>query len=85
MTAPSRTLRLADLIDALRTAAGADEGVDLDGEVLDVPFPDLGYDSLALLETAAEVQRRFGIVLADELVAEAGTPRRFLDLANNPT
>lgn len=53
-------------------------------DVLDVPFTDLGYDSLALLETAAVIEQRFGVPLSDEDVSGAQTPRQFLDLVNAP-
>ncbi|NUO42509.1 MAG: actinorhodin polyketide synthase, partial [Streptomyces sp.] len=41
-----------------------------------------GYDSLAILETAAAVGQRYGVELRDEDVAEAVTPRAFLLLVN---
>jgi len=75
-------LEITELVEILREGAGEAEGVDLDGSVLDVSFLDLGYDSIAMLETASLVQRRCGVVLSDDAVAEADTPRRFLALVN---
>lgn len=75
-------LTLEDLVAILRESAGEDEEVDLGGDIVDVPFTDLGYDSLALLETAGRVQRVHGIVLDDEALAVAETPRLFLDAVN---
>ncbi|MET9295639.1 acyl carrier protein [Streptomyces sp. NPDC003077] len=72
-----------ELMKVMRAAAGGDENVDLDGDVLDVPFADLGYDSLALLETAVRIERRHGLRLADDLVTTAKTPREFLGLVND--
>jgi act minimal PKS acyl carrier protein len=66
----------------LREGAGADEDVDLDGDILDVEFEDLGYDSLALLETEARIAREYGIKLDDGAVIGATTPRKLLDLIN---
>ncbi|MBQ0825061.1 acyl carrier protein [Streptomyces tagetis] len=71
-----------DLMSVMRAAAGQDENVDLDGDILDVPFADLGYDSLALLETAARLEREHGVRLTDDLVTTARTPRGFLALVN---
>lgn len=75
-------LGLTALITILRECAGEDEEVDLDGEVLDVEFQDLGYDSIALLETASRIQIAYGVVLADDVVVQARTPRELLDLVN---
>ncbi|MBV6695864.1 acyl carrier protein [Kitasatospora aureofaciens] len=72
---------LDDLIAVLKEAAGADEGVDLD-DILDVPFTDLGYDSLALFNTVNTIERDRGIALPDETVVEATTPRLLLDAVN---
>ncbi|MDQ3403033.1 MAG: acyl carrier protein [Actinomycetota bacterium] len=73
-------------IDALRRilqeGAGADETVNLDGDILDSRFEDLGYDSLALLETAARIEREYGITLEDELTTSAQTPRELLAVVN---
>ncbi|GAB2912261.1 MULTISPECIES: acyl carrier protein [unclassified Streptomyces] len=73
-------MTLHDLAGVLTECAGADEDVVLTPESMDVAFTDLGYDSLALLETAAAVQQRYGVTLSDEEVTGITTPREFLDL-----
>jgi act minimal PKS acyl carrier protein len=73
----------ADLNRMLREGAGVDEEVDLDGEVLDTPFDELGYDSLALLELCGRVHRELGIVIPDEAVVDMTTPRATLDIVNS--
>lgn len=75
-------IELKDLLDLLRECGGVDDSVNLDGDVLDVTFTDLGYDSLALLQTAGRVERDYGLTLDEEAVGEAQTPRGFLDLVN---
>ncbi|MDL5205390.1 acyl carrier protein [Streptomyces sp. ALI-76-A] len=75
-------LELTDLIALLRECAGEEEGVDLDGDVLDVPFADLGYDSLAVLQTTGRIERDFGVLLDEEAIDEAETPRAYLELVN---
>ncbi|MEU4469087.1 MULTISPECIES: acyl carrier protein [Streptomyces] len=75
-------LELTDLIALLRECAGEEEGVDLDGDVLDVPFADLGYDSLAVLQTTGRIERDWDVLLDEEAIDEADTPRAFLDLVN---
>ncbi|SED90322.1 act minimal PKS acyl carrier protein [Amycolatopsis lurida] len=76
-------LTIDDLRRILRDAAGEDESVDLDGEIAEVPFEELGYESLALLETTTRIEREFGIRLDDSTVAEARTPAALLALVND--
>jgi act minimal PKS acyl carrier protein len=78
----SREVTIEDLKRILRESAGADKNVDLDDEILDIDFDALGYDSLALLETAARITREYGVTLDDEAVTSARTPRRFLGVVN---
>ncbi|WP_131766946.1 acyl carrier protein [Candidatus Protofrankia californiensis] len=75
-------LTLDDLRTILREAAGEDESVDLAGDILDTAFTDLGYDSLALLEAAAVIDRNYGITLADDLFTGVETPRQLLAEVN---
>ncbi|MFF9149784.1 acyl carrier protein [Streptomyces sp. NPDC055051] len=73
---------LADLTRMLRESAGEEEGVDLDGDVIDTPFMELGYDSLALLQVIGQIQRDYGIEIPDDAVVDAETPRALLALVN---
>ncbi|WP_432128983.1 acyl carrier protein [Streptomyces sp. bgisy082] len=75
-------LDIADLTTLLRECAGEGEGVDLDGDVLDTLFVDLGYDSLAVLQTTGRIERDYGISLDEEAIDDAETPRQYLDLVN---
>jgi act minimal PKS acyl carrier protein len=75
-------LTVDDLKRILREVAGADETVDFDADILDTTFPDLGYDSLALLETGSRIQRDFAVALDDETVTSAQTPRALPDAVN---
>ncbi|MEB8337531.1 acyl carrier protein [Streptomyces endophyticus] len=81
MSASAFTLN--DLRTVLLEAAGTDENVDLAGDILDSDFEQLGYESLALLETAGRIERTHGISLDEEALAEASTPRRLIDLVNS--
>ena len=74
---------LDDLKQALRTAAGEDESVDLDGDILDTDFGDLGYDSLAIMETASLIERNFDVQLPDADVGMQYTPGKFIDFVNS--
>jgi act minimal PKS acyl carrier protein len=79
----TQEITLDDLRRVLRQGAGTEEGVDLDADVIDVEFEELGYDSLALLETAARLEREYGVRLEDEATMEAKTPRKLLELVND--
>jgi act minimal PKS acyl carrier protein len=75
-------MKLIDLTGLLRECAGAEDAVDLDGDILDTSFADLGYDSLALLEVASRIENRYQVTLDDELITEMDTPGKYLDLVN---
>lgn len=70
-----------DLMRIVREAAGDDGGA-LDGDVLDVPFCDLGYDSLAMFETIGRVAREWDVPLADDVVQPTLTPGELLAMVN---
>ncbi|MGY3520326.1 acyl carrier protein [Micromonospora sp. PTRAS2] len=73
-------LTIPMLLRILDEVAGADSRVDFDRDVTDVPFEELGYDSLALLEASARIRQETGIDLGDK-VALVATPRELLGLA----
>jgi act minimal PKS acyl carrier protein len=74
------TFTIADLRRIIVEAAGQSEEGTLDGDILEVTFEELGYDSIAMLETASRVEREMRVTLPDEMVTEATTPRKFIDL-----
>ncbi|MGW4220712.1 acyl carrier protein [Streptomyces bacillaris] len=73
---------LENLKRILREGAGADESVDFDGDILDTDFEELGYESLALLETCGRIEREYGITLDDSVVGDVRTPRRMVEVVN---
>jgi act minimal PKS acyl carrier protein len=76
-------LELDRLTELLHEYAGEGEGIDVDGDVLDTPFLDLGYDSLALLQVTGVIERDYDLMLDEEALDEAETPRQYLDLVNH--
>ena len=82
MSKPTQ-LTIDDLKKIMRECAGEDDAVSLDGDILDTSFLDLGYDSLALLETAALVKRQYGVTVSDEDLHGIDTPREFLAKVNS--
>ncbi|MEV5432617.1 acyl carrier protein [Streptomyces sp. NPDC052701] len=73
---------LDDLKRILLESAGADENVDLDGDILDRRWDELGYESLALLETGSRIEREYGITFDESAVTDADTPRALLEIVN---
>jgi len=72
-----------DLAELLCECGGEDEIPDLAGQVADVPFEDLGYDSLVLFNIVCRIERSRSIRLTDEAVAGALTPRGLLNVINS--
>lgn len=79
----NETFSIEDLRRILCESAGISEAGALDGDILDTEFDDLGYDSLALLETSGRIDREFGIQLPDSTVVESRTPRALLETVNS--
>jgi acyl carrier protein len=74
---------LKDLRRILESSAGAVEGVDWESPAtLDMPFEELGYDSLALLELAAKVQQEYRTRIPDEAIAVMVTPSAAIEYVN---
>lgn len=73
---------LGDLRRIMRGCAGADESVDLDGDIAQVPFADLGYDSLAVLETASRVEKEYGVSIPDDVAADLDRPAALIEYVN---
>ncbi|MFG3254476.1 acyl carrier protein [Streptomyces sp. NPDC048172] len=75
-------LRLAELTTIMRECLGEEEDTALEGDIADVDFGDLGFDSLAVLETVSRVERELKIKVPEEELAQAQTPAAFLKVVN---
>lgn len=77
-------MTIDDLRRILVTCAGeTDRG--LNGDILDVPFDELGYDSLALLEATARIEQDYGVQIPEDRIADLEVPRQVLELVNGST
>jgi act minimal PKS acyl carrier protein len=77
-----RQVSLEDVKQIMRTCAGEEESVDLDGDVGDVPLTDLGYDSLAVMETTSRLEQELGVSLQDNELGDATTINSLVSLVN---
>jgi act minimal PKS acyl carrier protein len=68
------TITMDELRTMMRECTGVDDDVDLNADIADISFADLGYDSLAVLELIGEVSRRYDIPVPDEAVSEMPSP-----------
>jgi act minimal PKS acyl carrier protein len=79
---PGKEFTLEDLKRILREGSGDAMEADLDADILDTEFDDLGYDSLALLETGGRIEREYGITLDEAALADAITPGALVGVVN---
>lgn len=77
----ANAITIERLKDLLRISAGEEDTSPLAGDISDVTFSELGYDSLALIETAALIKREYGVDITDD-VEETQTPHALLSLVN---
>ena len=73
-------------LDVLRRilleGAGADDEAAITGDISQKSFEDLGYDSLAALETGARIGREYGVELEDSTILDAETLAELVDSVN---
>lgn len=77
-----REFTLDDLKRILRASGGEPDVTSLDGDIGDVTFGDLGYDSLAVLELASRVEDEYAVVVPDSAVQELPTPGAVIAFVN---
>ncbi|MFG2007171.1 acyl carrier protein [Spirillospora sp. NPDC048911] len=78
----SSEFTIKDLRHILHEAAGESDGAGVEAGTMDVDFVQLGYDSVALLETGNWIERRFGILLDEETLFDSVTPRALIEAVN---
>ncbi|AVH94695.1 MULTISPECIES: acyl carrier protein [Streptomyces] len=78
----AKELTAERLFGILRECAGEEEYVTGSESALDVEFTELGYDSLALLETTARVSQEYRVEIPEEELADVRTPAAFLKTVN---
>ncbi|WP_433203657.1 acyl carrier protein [Nocardia sp. CA-107356] len=77
------TMTITELRRILVECAGGDDIAELDGDIATLDFEQLGYDSLALIETASRIQRDFGVMIPEEQLIDVKTPQELIDIVNS--
>jgi minimal PKS acyl carrier protein len=72
-----------DEVRELMRDSGEEETADLNGDIADVAFTDLGYDSLAKLELAGRLQRTYQVTVPDEAFLDLQTPGQTVEFINH--
>lgn len=75
-------ITMDDVKRALAEGSGVESGVDLDRDLTVKSFRDMGYDSLAVLETGLRLGREHDVEIADEVFTDLETPQQLLDQVN---
>jgi minimal PKS acyl carrier protein len=75
-------LTIDQLKQIMLRCSGVDDGVDLSGDITDEQFRELGYDSLAVLEMASQLQREYKLEIPDEAIEELNSPGDVLRYVN---
>jgi minimal PKS acyl carrier protein len=74
---------LDDLRKIMIESGGADEGVDLHGDINATEFEDLGFDSLAMLEIQGRIKQELGIRFPEDDVMLLRSPEELIDFVND--
>ncbi|WP_433684093.1 acyl carrier protein [Nocardia sp. CA-119907] len=77
------TMTITELRRILVECAGGEDIAELGGDIATVDFEQLGYDSLALIETASRIQRDFGVTIPEEQLIDVKTPQELVDIVNS--
>ncbi|CAM4108139.1 acyl carrier protein [Nocardia ninae] len=77
-----KIMTIDDLRRILIASAGEPDRPVSDTEFADTLFEELGYESLALMESAARIEREFGVGVPDDRLIDLRTPGEFIALVN---
>ncbi|MBF6328254.1 acyl carrier protein [Nocardia transvalensis] len=73
-------ITMADIERILVACAGSEEDIDTSVGFAERSFEEMGYDSLALMESAAVIKQEYGITIPDEDLVDVETPKALLEL-----
>ncbi|MFE6286294.1 acyl carrier protein [Streptomyces sp. NPDC057877] len=77
-------LTLDQFLEILAECSGDEQTAARGEALLDREFDALGYDSLVLLETSAQLKHRHRIDIPEDVIRDLKTPRAVLEYVNTP-
>jgi act minimal PKS acyl carrier protein len=77
-------LSIDQLLQVLSECSGDEQALAQGDDILDREFEVLGYDSLVLLETSAQLKHRYDIDIPEDAIRDLKTPRAVLEYVNVP-
>lgn len=80
MTTHTSSISIDQLRELLVTCSGDADA--LSGDLAQASFAELGFDSLALIDTATTLKRDYGVLIPDERLLELHGPGELLALVN---
>ncbi|MGX4692060.1 acyl carrier protein [Streptomyces sp. JNUCC 63] len=78
----SSPMTFEDLKAIVSRCTGELDGLDLTEADLGTSFTEIGYDSLAVLEIASQIQREYGLQIPDEAIETMDSPKAVIDYVN---
>ncbi|MFE4973305.1 acyl carrier protein [Kitasatospora sp. NPDC056651] len=66
-------MTIHDLYETLIACAGGDRPDELDGDLAGFTLGELGYDSLALIETVGRLKVQYGVDIPEDGILEVST------------
>nr|ADG86317.1 acyl carrier protein [Streptomyces sp. SANK 61196] len=78
----SSSMTFDDLKAIMSRSTGELDGQELTEADLGTTFTEIGYDSLAVLEIASQIQREYGLQIPDEAIETMNTPKDVIDYVN---
>jgi act minimal PKS acyl carrier protein len=78
----SQLMTIEDLRQILIQCAGESDAVGPGTDFADYDFDTLGYDSLALMETAAKIENVYGVRISEDEIAGLQRPGDLIALVN---
>ncbi|MFG2194373.1 acyl carrier protein [Streptomyces sp. NPDC048639] len=76
------TISFDDLKAIMSRCTGELDGRELTEADLATSFTEIGYDSLAVLEIASQIQREYDLQIPDEAIEEMDSPKAVIDYVN---
>ena len=77
-----RSFTVTDLERIMLSCVGMGDDAGLGGSTVDIPYRELGYDSLAVLEIQVSIQQEFGVPLGDDALEHMQTPAGTVSYVN---